>query len=203
MGFLKTLLGPSKSESWKQFAEQAHADYMSGGLLAADRVVAKVDAWTVTLDTYAEPMGRASITYTRMRAAYVNHDNFRFVIHDKRLFDDVGKRLGMQDIEIGEPDFDNRFIIQATDVSKVRALLTDPVLRDLILREDSVYFEVKDDEGWFGDTYPDGVDELYFRTAGVVRDLTHLKEMVTLFAETLHQLCQIGSAHEGEAATIG
>ena len=55
---------------------------------------------------------------------------------------------------------------------------------------------VKDDEGWFGAKFPEGVDELYFAVAGVIADVTRLKLLYELFAETLDRLCAIGSAYE-------
>ena len=197
------MFGPSRAEVWRQLSEQIHADFVPGGFFAADRVVAKVDAWTVTLDTIAEPVGRACVDCTRMRAPFVNHDGFRFLLYDRGPIDDVGKRLGLQDIEIGESAFDARFIIQANDEAKIRAFLADTALRDLILRQTAFHFEVKDDEGWFGDAFPEGVDELYFQRVGVHREIELLKEMFALFAAALHQLCHIGSAYENEPVSIG
>ena len=55
---------------------------------------------------------------------------------------------------------------------------------------------MQDDEGWFGTTFPEGVDELYFRVNGVVKDIDRLKAMYELFAETLEQLCRIGAADD-------
>ena len=203
MNLLRQMFGPSRSEVWRQLSEQIHADFQAGGLLASDRVVARVDAWVVTLDTFTEPVGRANVTYTRIRAPFINHDGFRFLLYDRGLFDDVGKRLGLQDIEIGEPAFDARFIIQANREPEVRAFLGDAALRDALLREPHVHFEIKEDAGGFGEALPLGVDELCFQTVGVVRDMEHLKGLYALFAEALHQLCRIGSAYENEPAAGG
>lgn len=57
---------------------------------------------------------------------------------------------------------------------------------------------MKDDEGWFGATFPEGVDELYFQVLGVIRDLDRLKSLFDLFAEILNELCHIGSAYEND-----
>jgi hypothetical protein len=55
---------------------------------------------------------------------------------------------------------------------------------------------VKDDEGFFCSSFPGGVDELYFQVVGIVKDVERLKLLYELFAETLDQLCRIGSAKE-------
>ena len=44
-------------------------------------------------------------------------------------------------------------------------------------------------------TFPEGVDELYFNVAGVIKDLDRLKLLYELFAETLDQLCLTGAAY--------
>jgi hypothetical protein len=42
--------------------------------------------------------------------------------------------------------------------------------------------------------FPAGVDELKFQVAGVIKDLDRLKLLYELFAETLDELCRMGSA---------
>jgi len=56
---------------------------------------------------------------------------------------------------------------------------------------------VGDDEGWFGPSFPEGVDKLEFMALGVIIDAERLKRLYELFAETLDELCRIGSAYEG------
>lgn len=60
------------------------------------------------------------------------------------------------------------------------------------------YFEIRDDEGWFGSTFPEGVDELYFQCVGVIRETELLKSLFALFALTLMRLVQIDSAYEDD-----
>jgi hypothetical protein len=78
----------------------------------------------------------------------------------------------------------------------VRALFANARIRELISAQKQLHFEVKDDEGWFGATFPEGVDELVFVVVGVIRDVERLKLLYELFAETLEQLCRIGAAYE-------
>jgi hypothetical protein len=66
----------------------------------------------------------------------------------------------------------------------------------LISLQPEIHFTVKDDEGFSGPRFPEGVDELYFRVPGVIKDVARLKLLYELFGETLDQLCRIGSAYE-------
>src|SRR5262245_29852207 len=167
---LRKLFGPSKTEIWRQLSTDIGARFVEGGFLKTDKVVATHGQWTVTLDTFAVSTGKVTVVYTRMRAPYVNPGGFRFTIYRKGIFSGIGKWLGMEDVEIGDPPFDEDFIVKGTDESLLRSLLASPRIRELIARQKDIYFTVKDDEGWFGPTFPEGVDELYFHVVGVIKD---------------------------------
>jgi len=133
-----------------------------------------------------------------MRAPFVNRDGFRFTIYRRGLFSDLGKLLGMQDIEIGDAEFDRDFVIKGNNEAQVLTLFGSLRVRQLIQAQSSIRLEVKDDEGWFSANFPEGVDELYFQVVGVVKDVERLKSLYALFAETLNHLCHIGSAYEND-----
>ena len=134
-----------------------------------------------------------------MRAPYVNPEGFRFTIYRKGFFSDLGKLLGMQDIEVGDPEFDEAFIIKGNDEDRVRVLFSDPKIRQMIQDQPKIRLEVKDSEGWFGPKFPEDVDELHFQVVGVIKDVDRLKSLFDLFAAVLDQLCRIGSAYKQEA----
>ena len=190
--------GPSKDEVSRRLAEEIGADYLDGRLWKGSKVEAHVGPWTVTLDTYTFSTGKSHITYTRMRAPYVNPDGFRFTVYRKGLFSELGKLLGMQDIEVGDAEFDEAFILKGTDEAKVRGLFADPEVRSLLLAQRAVRLEVKDGEGGSGPAFPEGVDELHFRAHGVINEVDRLKALFALFAAVLDRLVRTGSAYERE-----
>ena len=197
MGLKRKLFGPSRDEIWRQLSEQVGGRFVDGTWRKSPKVEATHGEWMMTLDNYAVSTGKAVVVFTRMRAPYVNPAGFRFTVYRKSIFSGVGKLFGMQDIEIGDPDFDDKFIIKGTDESVVRQLLSNPRLRELIAKQPDIQFSVKDDEGWFGAKFPEGVDELHFVAGGVIKDIDRLRALYDLFAETLDQLCRIGAAYEG------
>ena len=196
MSLLRQIFGPSRDEVWRQLCAEIGADFIEGGFWKGNKVQARVKEWIVTLDTYTVSTGKSHVTYTRMRAPYVNRDGFRFTIYRKNLLSDLGKLLGMQDIDVGDPEFDRDFVIKGNDESKVLALFGNPRICQLIQAQPSIHLQVKDDEGWFSASFPEGVDELCFHVVGVIKDIERLKSLYELFAETLDQLCRIGSAYE-------
>jgi hypothetical protein len=198
MSVLRSLFGPSQAEIWQQLAREIGANYSGDGFWTGAKVAARHNQWTITLDTFTVSTGKSSHTYTRMRAPYVNPDGFRFTIYRKSVFTDLGKWLGMQDVLIGDPHFDDAFVIKGNDEKKLRHLFANQQLKSLIGFQPTIQLTVRDDEGWFGTTFPQGVDELHFHVGGVIKDINRLKLLYDLFAETLEELCRMGSAYEGD-----
>jgi hypothetical protein len=64
------------------------------------------------------------------------------------------------------------------------------------MAQPQIRFAVKDHEGYFGAAFPSDMDELCFHVGGVIKDVERLKLLFELFAETLDQLCCIGSAYK-------
>jgi hypothetical protein len=198
MNLLRTLFGPSRDEIWGQFAANVGGEFTAGGFWNGGKVEAAHGQWIVTLDTYTVSTGKSAISYTRLRAPYVNPDGFQFKIYRRGIFSNLGKMLGMQDITVGVPKFDDDFIIQGNDEAKLCQLFADASLRDLINAQPDIHFCVKGDEAnfWGGRNFPPDVNELYFQVTGVIKDLDRLKQLFDLFSEALDQLCRMGSAYE-------
>jgi hypothetical protein len=194
--FMQKVFGPSTQEIWRQLCAEIGAQYVDGGFWKGDKVQATHGPWTITLDTYTVSTGKSTIVYTRMRAPFVNPESFRFTVYRKGIFSDMGKWFGMQDIEIGDEAFDRDFILKSDHETKLQELLGSSKIRELISRQPQICFSVKDDEGYFSSTFPDGVDELYFQVVGILKDVERLKLLYDLFSETLDQLCRIGSANQ-------
>jgi hypothetical protein len=192
-GVLRRLFGPSAEDVWKALAGEMDARFEKGGWWKSGRVVAEVGPWEVTLDT----LRRDKVVYTRLRAPFVNPEGFRFRIHRRHLFSGLAEMLGLQDLPIPwDPKFDHDFIVKSNDEAKVRRLLSSENIRLLIDLQPRILFAVKDDEGWFGTKFPGGVDELYFERCGIMKDPELLRGLFDLFAETLEELCVMGSAYE-------
>lgn len=207
MGKKKSGFGANQEEIWRQLVAEINqratgmrAEFIDGGTWKGDLVRAQVGEWTVTLDTFTTMVMAGEVlmpvSYTRLRAPYVNPDGFRFKIYRASFFSGFGKMLGMQDIETGQPVFDQEFVIQGTDEKQVRRLFSNPEIVALVAGQPEFgTLEVKDDEGWFGAKFPEGVDELNFMARGVIADGGQLRQLFDLFAAILNRLCAIGAAY--------
>ena len=120
MSFLKALFGPSQEEIWRQVATAVGGQFRGGGWLAQSAVQARADDWIITLDTYTQSTGNMHVTYTRLRAPYFNPEGFRFEIYRAGFFTELGKALGMEDIQVGHKRFDDDFVIKSNRPRRVR-----------------------------------------------------------------------------------
>jgi hypothetical protein len=196
MSLFRSLFGPSRDEIWKQFAAAVGGNFTESSYWNGSKVEATHDQWTVVLDTYTVSTGKSAITYTRMRALFINPDGFYFNVYRRGIFSNLGKLLGMQDVTVGYPQFDDTYIIQGNDEAKLRRLFANKKIRDLIDRQPEVQFSARDDENefWEGRKFPKEVDELCFQSAQITKDLDHLELLYDLFSETLDELVRMGSA---------
>ena len=195
---LRGLFGPSKAEIWSQMAADIGADYIEGGWFKGDGVVYQHGEWKLVLDTYTVRSNNSSTTYTRLRAPFVNKDGLYFKIYREGVFSSVGKFFGMQDLEIGDPFFDDSFVIKGNNQQQLIRLLSDEQLKNLMHDQSRISLEIRDDEGWFGADFAEGVDELYFCRVGVMRDVAELKALFELVSHTLTRLVLIDSAYEND-----
>ena len=197
MSFLKSLFGPSRKEIWQQLSGEVGGRFHEGGLFTESAVQARAGDWIITLDTYTVSTGKSSQTFTRLRAPYFNPEGFRFEIYRASLFSGLGQALGMQDIEVGHPRFDENFVIKGNAPGRVRRFFDNEKIRRLIAAQPKIRLSVKAHEGWLS-KFPAGVDELHFQSAGVIKDLPQLRTLFDLFAEVLQQVCHEGEAYEDD-----
>ena len=195
MSILRALFGPSKEEIWRQLAEEIGGAFSERGFLRGKTAVqAKTGDWIITLDAVEDDDLNA---VTRLRAPYVNPEGFTFEIHRAGIFSRLETALGWQDIEVGYPRFDRDFVIKGNSPARVRGLFANDRIRSLISLQPKILLSVKRHDGWFS-KFPEGVHELYFKSAGVLKDLEQLRGLFDLFTEVLHQVCHDGRAYEDD-----
>jgi hypothetical protein len=122
---------------WRDFADSKGGEVINdetkenNPILAMYIPVEGTDAH-VTITPYSLK-GKSKGAGTSATLHYAPREHFVFSIRVEKSVDQIGKALGLQDIQLGDHDFDHRFLIQGTDVGKVRNLFADMKLRDLIL----------------------------------------------------------------------
>lgn len=197
----KSLFGPSKDEIWAALRQEIGAEVISGEFPHGKRLKVQSGDWVVTLEEHTQMVMTGKvfvpIAHTRMRAPFPNPGRFRFSIYNASVFSYLGTLVGMQDIQVGYPDFDEAFVIKGNNEELVKSLCSSERVRTLVMAQPKLHLSIQDDEGWFGTHYPPEVDVLVFNIAEHIRDVDRLKGLYDVFAAVLHRLSVMGIAGHG------
>ncbi len=196
MGKLLDWFGPSRSEIWRKLSAQLEGRYTASSWLKGDRIDVEHGPWTITLDTFIVMVNNVAVPFTRFRAPFLNKERFRMKIYRSSIFSSIGKWFGMQDVEVGSLQFDDDFIVKASDEQLVRRFGRKAELRRALMAQESIQLAVLDDAGWFGGKFPADTDLLNVVVSGHLKDTERIRELFDLFALALDQLCEIGVAYE-------
>ncbi|MEL6251581.1 MAG: DUF3137 domain-containing protein, partial [Bacteroidota bacterium] len=184
-----------RRQIWKQLAEQLEGEFIKGNFVKTDRVEAYHGDWMIVLDSFIVD----KMTFTRIRAPYINRDDFTFKVYREHLGHKISKALGMKDIEVGHPEFDKDFIIQGSDERKLQMMFANPNIRQLISWQPKILLELRREAPLFSKPkFPDDVNEIYYQVTGIVKDLNQLHDLFELFGHLLDHLCAIGTAYEDD-----
>lgn len=160
----------------RSVALETGCSYDEGGCLRSPKVSGMFRNRNIIVDSYTEHHGGdndSSTTYTRIQ---VNHNGRLFGeidIYPETLFSAIGKKLGMQDIQTGNPEFDKAFIVKGGNEGMVRSILDMEVQQKLLKLKPAVH------------VYPDRV---YTRRRGYIKDKKLLTDLVNLMVDVAERV---------------
>lgn len=196
MSELKTSFWGLEEAVWSGLWEAMGGVYLNREGWRQDKLLVEHGPWLITLDFHTHGGYRSHAEYTRFRAAFENPEGFRFKVVPQGLLEAVGKLLGLQDVEMGDPIFDKIFIVKSNDEARAREVLDDAVLRQFLGEEPEAFVGLVEAGSARKAEYPEGVDEVIMEIPGKVVDGERLKRLYMTFARTLSGLCEAGAAYE-------
>jgi hypothetical protein len=130
--------GHSEDEIWQQVA----ADLAQEKFSLRYRAVIHQQAKEVLLDIDIDLGGgfESGFSTTTFSAPIPAQDEFYFALHREHFVDEIGKFFGMQDIEIGYPDFDTQVVVKSSNLSRIRSLFEDAAQRETLLSLGEFHF---------------------------------------------------------------
>jgi hypothetical protein len=205
-------------EVWRQVADEIGGTYLPTSMIKVKNsaithspygaLMYRVRGWVITLDA---SYNRKINTFTIfMKAPILNREGLRFSIYPRTLFGSIGRLLGVQDIEVGDAEFDSEYLIKGSDEEKVKALLASERIRQLMRSSNEVNLSVRGGEAEGGSLLTGVMDYLYWEliekgsvTEGgfptreihhdsIARDPRQVKSLFELFEETLGRLHSMG-----------
>lgn len=116
--------------SWRAFAAARGLHYAPGPTRlfgeTPGRMDGAFDGLGFTIDQYSVSSGKSSHTYSRVRARAARPVGAgRVSVYDEYALSGLGSLLGLQDVVVGVPAFDARFVVKAERDDDARQVL-DP-----------------------------------------------------------------------------
>lgn len=145
---------------------------------------------------------------TQVWANFTSTDGFRFVIRDTqwlhrnpwglqwdidvgRVIDQVKRRRGVEDVEVGHPDFDERFTVRTDDPAKLRNVFDSSILEQVMRSSDLA--EIRIDSEPIDGPVPRPANLLIWKRL-MTHDVEELGEFHELILGLLDRLANQGSA---------
>ena len=132
------------SAIWEATARDLGLDF-EHPRLGMPRMFGHIRTLGVKVDVFRQRSGKNSQTFTRYRARFPS-PGFDFRLSRQTGLSRISKLFGAQDVTLGEPGFDQTFIVKTGDESRLRAWLS-PHRRGVLVRIASSYPGVTVDDG--------------------------------------------------------
>lgn len=183
---------------WMDFAEEKSGDFVEGQKEVTVRVPVANKPWAITFSMLDRKAPAPDETTAQM--AYKAKDDFSFAIHSKTWVAEAGKLFGMQDIEVGDAEFDRDYIIKGNDIQAVRTLFSSDDLRERIREQKSIRLVVLTSAAQlkeFGNV-PKGTHVLSFTENEAINSFERLNEIYELLVKIAEKLTHMGKAVEAD-----
>jgi hypothetical protein len=127
----------SVQDAWEQAAASLGLRATRGNFVTRPRMEGSIGPYRVEIDTYTERSGDSSNVYTRYRVWY-DSLGLGLRLTPQHALHRIARFFGAQDVEVGDEEFDDAFVIKADDPTAVALFLT-PSRRLGLLRLFSTY----------------------------------------------------------------
>ena len=122
----------------------------------------------------------------KLEISFKNQDFFIFKIIPESAGDKVKKVFGrLREIEVGQPDFDDMFLIKGSDEKKIKNLFSKPHVREFMLNQRRLSLELTP-------------NALVFSTYLSIGSIDHLKMIYDWFSGVLNEICIMDSGYENQ-----
>ena len=127
-----SLQAKKRDEAWETAGRRLGLTFRGRSGFQGRKLEGECVGHAVRVDTYSRRSGKQSQTYTRYRIGYADL-GLGLNLEREGLFSGVKKFFGAQDIEVGDPGFDEGILVKGDHPTAVRAYLT-PARRLVVQR---------------------------------------------------------------------
>lgn len=110
--------------NWYSAAQRLKLHFTPGNMISSDRLTGKLHGHRIDVSTFTRKSGDSSRTYTQYRVTYNKPIPTHFKLTKQSLLHGLGKVFGMQDVELGDPGFDNSVLVKGQNPAAIARFLT-------------------------------------------------------------------------------
>jgi len=137
------ITGESENEIWKTIAEQLNTTEGKKKYYTAQFPTEKHSV-TIHVDVDHDSSEDEEGPITSFTARLSDQTSFRFRVEKQNLKHSIGKLFGMQDVIVGHPEFDKKFLIQSNDETKVKELFSNAEVSAALLKQPVTHCEIRE-----------------------------------------------------------
>ena len=184
---------------WRNFAEQKGGeaiDVADGSGLAGLAIPVPGTKSAVVFTPFVHH-GRKRQKGTTVMTSYKPADDFVFSIQTEKLTDQVGKVLGLQDVQVQDQQFDGKYLIRGNDERRIQMLFADEALREAILLQAPTQLRIETDPSHFDPewTVPAGHHVLVYRYDHLMEKLDQLQIAFDVLTTASQRLAALRTTH--------
>lgn len=140
------LLAQRLDDMYERVARRWGGKSLPGGFLGRPAITFYFAGAPAKVDIYSTG-GKHPRYYTQIQFGWLDAE-LRCEIYPEQFYHGVGKLLGMQDLQIGSPEFDHRYLINGNSDDAIRRLLNGQVQRAIedlrqFLGNDDIYVSIR------------------------------------------------------------
>jgi hypothetical protein len=178
---------------WMELAEEWQGEFIDDNSLVTLRLPHTKNPWKVTFQLHAhgKPVGDTTV----IAVPFVARHPFKFAIRHTNSMEELAKVFGMQDIVVGDPEFDKDYIIQGNHPEHVIDFFSNTGIKDLIKQQSSINLSIMDSRNkQYGIAPPSHENVLLFVEKGTINSFDRNSSLYELMHQTLDHLHTIGVA---------
>lgn len=183
-----------KHKSWSIIADELGGQYIHNRRVP-DKILVREGEYLIIIDTCPAAIGTMYIDCTRLMLYFASTNRLSFLIFNKDIFSKIFSIFYGPYIKTGFQQIDQNFFVKSNSWFNACNLLSSVAVRSLILKQPSIYLEIKSCNKLLNPDFPKYINVLYYESIGIV-NIEKIKEIILLFKEILTQLRIIGSISE-------
>jgi len=171
-------------DAWGRFAMNAGLILNQGGMFSTPRVSGDYRGFDYLLHTFSRGSGKSRTTYTGITMNFPKYVDCHLHVYQEGFLSKIGKALGGQDIQIGDREFDQAFMIKSQTPGKINGILTPDLMRNMLNGRHLINMSVSG-------------NGIHYEHIGIIKDVANLTYVSEIMWMMANNICTLEGISQG------